>query len=77
VIYHLRPAEDGDGYYPKTAFSDVRPHPAGAFTALTTAAVGEYLAKQLPESVEREQLLEQLVACTTPPWRSSGCTRTF
>jgi hypothetical protein len=62
VIYHLRPVEDGDGYCPTTNFSDGRPQPAGAFTALTAAAVGEYLAKQLPETVEREQLLEQLVA---------------
>jgi hypothetical protein len=57
VIYHLRPAEDGDGYYPTTAFSDVRPQASGAFTALTAAALGEYLAKQLPETVEREELL--------------------
>jgi hypothetical protein len=62
VIYHLRPAEDGDGYYPTTAFSDVRPQPSGAFTALTAAALGEYLANQLPETVEREELLEQLAA---------------
>jgi hypothetical protein len=62
VIYHLRPAEDGDGYYPDTAFSDVRPQPADALTVLTTEAVGEYLAKQLPETQKREELLEQLVA---------------
>lgn len=62
AIYHLDEAEDGSGYYPDTAFADVRPQPAGLLTILTSEAVMEWLDKRLPETHERDGLLARLMA---------------
>jgi len=62
VTYHLRQAENGEGYYAATAFSDVRPQPAQLVCVLVTEAVAEYLVEQLPEAQERNDLLDQWVA---------------
>jgi Family of unknown function (DUF5677) len=62
VTYHLSQSTDGDGYYAATAFSDVRPQPAQLVCVLVTEAAAEYLARQLPEAQQRNDVLDQLVA---------------
>jgi hypothetical protein len=62
AIYHLDEAEDGSGYYPDTAFADVRPQPVGLLTILTSEAVTEWLYKRLPETGERDGSLARLMA---------------
>jgi hypothetical protein len=62
VIYHLREADKEGRYYAKTAFTDVRPQPANLLCVITTEAVMHFLWKQLPETDQRDDLLDQLSA---------------
>ena len=62
AVYHLDEAGDGIGYYPDTAFSDVRPQPAGMLTILMTEAIVEWLLDRLPEADARDGLLARLIA---------------
>ena len=50
----------------RTAFSDVRPRPAGLPTILISEAVVDWLYKRLPETDERDGLLARLMAMHDP-----------
>ena len=46
----------------RTAFSDVRPQPAGLLTIPISEAVVDWIYKRLPETDERDGLLARLMA---------------